>query len=76
MKALREPLIAEEADWRPDLNLTATLPARALHHLFGHGFEGLEAVDAAARLKVRCQRERPQTVVASIDGRADLSDQR
>ncbi|NAZ36668.1 maleylpyruvate isomerase N-terminal domain-containing protein [Rubellimicrobium sp. CFH 75288] len=42
LKALREPLILEEAEWRPDLALAATLPARALRHLFVHSAKHLD----------------------------------
>jgi maleylpyruvate isomerase len=42
LKALREPLIEEEVDWRPDVDLAATLPARALRHLFDHSAKHLD----------------------------------
>lgn len=42
LKALREPLIEEEKEWRPDLDLAATLPARALRHLFDHSAKHLD----------------------------------
>ena len=42
VKALREPLIEEEADWRPDLALATTLPAHALRHLFDHSAKHLD----------------------------------
>ena len=42
LKALHAPLIADEADWRPDLALAATLPTRALRHLFEHTAKHLD----------------------------------
>lgn len=42
LKVLREPLMAEEAEWQPDLALAATLPARALRHLFDHAVKHLD----------------------------------
>lgn len=42
LKALREPLIAEELEWCPDLALAATLPAHALRHLFEHSAKHLD----------------------------------
>lgn len=42
LKALRAPLLADEAAWRPDLDLAATLPPRALRHLFEHSAKHLD----------------------------------
>lgn len=42
LKALREPLVPDEVDWTPDHALTATLPARALRHLFDHSAKHLD----------------------------------
>ncbi len=42
LKALREPLVPEEAEWRADVALAATLPARALRHLFDHAVKHLD----------------------------------
>lgn len=42
LKSLREPLIAEEAEWKPDLALAATLPSRALRHLYDHSAKHLD----------------------------------
>ncbi|WP_425098719.1 maleylpyruvate isomerase N-terminal domain-containing protein [Tropicibacter sp. S64] len=42
LKALRAPLVPEEAEWRPDVALAATLPARALRHLFDHAVKHLD----------------------------------
>lgn len=36
LKGIRETLTAEEANWEPDVALAATLPARALRHLYAH----------------------------------------
>jgi len=36
LAALRGQDLEDEFDWSPDLDLTATLPARALRHLFDH----------------------------------------
>lgn len=36
LKSLREELTAEEAGWVPDIGLAATLPTRALRHLYAH----------------------------------------
>ncbi len=36
LKGLREGLSEEEAEWRPDIALAATLPARALRYLYAH----------------------------------------
>lgn len=36
LKGLREGLTDEEAEWRPDLDLAATLPVRALRTLYEH----------------------------------------
>ena len=42
LSALNGPLAAEEAEWRPDVALAATLPARALRHLFEHSAKHLD----------------------------------
>jgi len=36
LKSLREDLTDEEAEWRPDVALAATLPVRALRYLYEH----------------------------------------
>lgn len=36
LKKIREDLTPEEAHWKPDVDLAATLPARALRHLYAH----------------------------------------
>ncbi len=36
LKEIRDTLTPEEESWEPDVNLAATLPARALRHLFAH----------------------------------------
>ena len=36
LKGLREGLTEEEAEWRPDIALAVTLPARALRSLYSH----------------------------------------
>ncbi len=36
LKAIRETLTTEETNWEPDVDLAATLPARALRHLYAH----------------------------------------
>lgn len=36
LKGLREELTDEEAEWRPDVVLAATLPVRALRYLYEH----------------------------------------
>lgn len=36
LKSLREELTHEEAEWRPDVALAATLPVRALRYLYEH----------------------------------------
>jgi maleylpyruvate isomerase len=36
LKGIRETLTPEEANWEPDVELAATLPARALRHLYAH----------------------------------------
>lgn len=36
LKSLREPLTDEEEAWKPDLRLAATLPPRAIRHLYEH----------------------------------------
>ncbi|CUH80919.1 maleylpyruvate isomerase N-terminal domain-containing protein [Tropicibacter naphthalenivorans] len=42
LSALNGPLAAEEAEWRPDVALATTLPARALRHLFEHSAKHLD----------------------------------
>lgn len=36
LKGMREGLTPEEAEWRPDIELAATLPVSALRHLYTH----------------------------------------
>ncbi|WP_423838846.1 maleylpyruvate isomerase N-terminal domain-containing protein [Thalassospira alkalitolerans] len=36
LKTLREPLTPEEEAWKPNLRLAATLPPRAIRHLYEH----------------------------------------
>lgn len=42
VKVLREPLMKDEADWQPDIELAATLPARALRYLYDHSAKHLD----------------------------------
>ncbi|MFC3614850.1 maleylpyruvate isomerase N-terminal domain-containing protein [Lutimaribacter marinistellae] len=42
LKSLREPLCPEEADWQPDAQSAATLPAHALRYFFTHSAKHLD----------------------------------
>ena len=59
LSSLRKPLPPDEAAWRPDIALAATLPPRALRHLFAHSdvhlnveFRDVTEPDWAGRLSL------------------------